>query len=339
MSPPHRPSLWWVRRDLRLADNPALSAAVADGSAVLPLFVLDPLLLDGAKGSGRRDWLMASLRRLDADLRAGGGPGLSVVEGRPVEVVPRVAAQVEASAVHIAADFAPYGRRRDAAVQQALTAADRALVATGSPYGVAPGTLVKSDATPFQVFSPYHRAWLAHGVHQPAAAIDVGATTWMSAPDRVTPEDPDPDLLEVVGETAAAARWQGWLDRDHDGVQDYARMRNFPAVDGTSRLSRALRWGHLHPRTVLADLAARQSKGASSLAREISWRDFFADVLWHRPEAVRVPVKPEFARMRFDDPTTVTAQERLEGWRQGRTGYPLVDAGMRQLLTEHWMHN
>ncbi|MFP5282057.1 MAG: FAD-binding domain-containing protein, partial [Actinomycetes bacterium] len=90
---------------------------------------------------------------------------------------------------------------------------------------------------------------------------------------------------------------------------------------------------------VLADLAARQSKGASSLAREISWRDFFADVLWHRPEAVAVPVKPEFASMRFDDPTTVTAQERLEAWRQGRTGYPLVDAGMRQLLTEHWMHN
>src|SRR5919199_2512917 len=105
-------AVWWVRRDLRLADNPALLAAVDEGPAVLPVFVLDPVLLRSA-GLGRRAWLMAALRALDADLRSGGGPGLSVLEGRPAGVLPRVARQVEARTVHVSADFAPYGRRRD----------------------------------------------------------------------------------------------------------------------------------------------------------------------------------------------------------------------------------
>jgi len=339
MSPALEPTLWWVRRDLRLADNPALGAAAADGAGVLPLFVLDPVLLASAKGTGRRRWLMAALHNLDADLRSGGGPGLSVVEGRPADVVPRVAAQAGAGEVHITADFGPYGRRRDAAVEQALAVDGRTLRATGSPYAVAPGTLRKDDGTPFQVFSPYHRAWLAHGVHDPAPAVDVAATTWLAAIDRTQPEDPDPDLLDVASEAATTRKWHAWLEREADGVDDYARMRNLPATDATSRLSKALRWGHLHPRTALADLAPRGSKGASALAREISWRDFFADVLWHRPDAVTVPVKTEFRQMSYDDVAAPAVAARLTAWQAGRTGYPLVDAGMRQLVAEGWMHN
>lgn len=339
MNPDPDPTLWWVRRDLRLTDNPALLAAAVGGAAVLPLFVLDPVLLRSAEGTGRRRWLMAALRRLDEDLRAGGGPGLSVVEGRPAEVVPRVAGQVGAREVHVTADFGPYGRRRDTAVERALASTGRSLRATGSPYGVAPGMITKGDGTPFQVFSPYHRAWLAHGVHPPAPTLDVGATSWLAAPERTTAEDPDPDLLEVAGEAATTRKWHAWLDRESDGVSDYAKLRNLPAADATSRLSKALRWGHLHPRTVLADVAARQSKGAAALAREISWRDFFADVLWHRPDAVTVPVKTEFRRMTYDDVSDPAIAARLAAWQSGRTGYPLVDAGMRQLVAEGWMHN
>src|SRR5919107_2580983 len=163
-------TLWWVRRDLRLTDNPALLAAVDQGEAVLPVFVLDPVLLRSA-GLGRRAWLMAALHALDADLRAGGGPGLSVLEGRPADVLPQVARQLGARTVHVSADFAPYGRRRDAGVHAALGAVDAELVATGSPYAVAPGTLRKGDGQPFSVFSPFHRAWSAHGVHEPAPAV------------------------------------------------------------------------------------------------------------------------------------------------------------------------
>ena len=331
-------AVWWVRRDFRLADNPALRAALDDGS-VLPLFVLDPALLRNA-GTGRRAWLMAALRVLDADLRVGGGPGLSVLRGKAWNVVPRVARQVDADRVHVAADFAPYGRRRDGRVGEALGSADRELVRTGSPYAVAPGTLMNKTGDPFQVFTPFHRTWLDHGVNEPATTVRASSADWIAAEDRIDLPDADHDLVEIAGEQQARTRWKAWLRRDHDGVADYPRLHDVPGADATSHLSIALRWGHLHPRTVLADLAENRSDGARALARQIAWRDFFADVLWHRPNATIEPVRPEFKKMAVDEPEpTTTAAGRLEAWQQGRTGFPLVDAGMRQLRAEGWMHN
>ena len=339
MSSGGQPTLWWVRRDFRLSDNPALGAAVAGGAAVLPLFVADPVLLRSA-GLGRGSWLTAALQVLDEDLRALGGPGLSVVPGRPAEVVPRVAEQIGAGQVHIAADFGPYGRRRDAAVQTALAARGVELQATGSPYGVAPGTVTKADGSPFQVFSPYHRAWVERGVNNPAPALPGDHVAWLAAADRQRLAEADDDLIKQVGESAAVLRWQQWLDREAGGVSDYQKLRNFPGLDATSHLSVGLRWGHLHPRTVLADLSSRVSRSSAALAREVAWRDFFADVLYYHPEGVGQPIKPEFRALVSDDPaTSPLARQRLEAWQQGRTGYPLVDAGMRQLRVDGWMHN
>jgi deoxyribodipyrimidine photo-lyase len=332
-------TVWWVRRDLRLADNPALLAAVDEGEAVLPVFVLDPVLLRSA-GLGRRAWLMAALHALDADLRAADGPGLSVLEGRPAEVLPGVAQQVGARTVHVSADFAPYGRRRDAQVHAALGDVGAALEATGSPYAVAPGGLRNGYDLPFKVFSPFHRAWLAQGVHEPAPAVAAERVSWLAAEHRVTPEAPDPALVELAGEQHARASWQAWLNRTSDGPADYKRLHNTPGADATSHLSPALRWGHLHPRTVLADLAERPSEGSAAIARQLAWRDFYADVLLHRPDAVTHPIKQEFRDLPVDDPVPGSvAAERLAAWEQGRTGYPLVDAGMRQMVAEGWMHN
>jgi len=329
MNSPQRPSIWWVRRDFRLADNPALLAATSAGTPVLPLFVLDPVLL----GSG------GPTRVLDADLRAGGGPGLSVVRGRPDVVVPRVAQAVDAATVHVSADFGPYGRRRDARVEAALGEIAVELLATGSPYAVAPGTLVKGDGTPFRVFTPFHRTWLEHGVHPPAATVDVAAVTWLAAADREKLDTVDPDLAPIVGEAAALKSWGTWVDRDRLGADDYVKTNNFPGADATSHLSKALRWGHVHPRTLLAGLARHQTKGAAAHARQVAWRDFFADVLYQRPDAVSEPVRPEFRQMKSDDLSDPGTAARFEAWKQGRTGFPLVDAGMRQMRTEHWMHN
>ena len=161
-------------------DNPALRRAIDDGEAVLPLFVLDPALLASA-GTARRAWLMAALHVLDAELRDAGGPGLSVVRGKPSSAVPRVAQEVEAASVHIAADFAPYGRRRDERVADALAEQGRELVPTGSPYAVAPGTLFNKSGGPFQVFTPFHRTWLEHGVHEPAPAVRASSVDWLAA--------------------------------------------------------------------------------------------------------------------------------------------------------------
>ena len=339
MASADRPAIWWVRRDFRLRDNPALRAAVDAGGPILPLFVLDPVLLR-SPGKGRGPWLRASLAALDADLRSGGGPGLTVVHGQPAIEVLRIAREVGAERVHISADFAPYGRRRDAAVERSLTDQGLELQRTGSPYAVAPGTLHNEEGQPFQVFSPFHRAWLAHGARSPATAVDPNEVILVAAKDRLPVEAAEDDLAGLAGEAHARRAWRDWRERDDAGVGDYKRLHNLPGIDATSHMSIALRWGHLHPRTLLADLAPLRSQGAQAYTRQLAWRDFYADVLFHRPDAVTKAVRPAFEAMATDDPgRNATAAERLEAWKQGRTGYPLVDAGMRQLLAEGWMHN
>lgn len=155
----------WFRRDLRLADSPAVLAAAAAGDPVLALFVLDPVLLKPA-GGPRVAYLYRALRALDASV----GGRLIVLPGNPSEVVPRVAAELDATTVHVSADFGPYGAARDGRVEAALRAAGRAMVRTGSPYAVPPGRLKRADGTAFRVYSPYLRAWSAHGWPAPAPA-------------------------------------------------------------------------------------------------------------------------------------------------------------------------
>jgi deoxyribodipyrimidine photo-lyase len=334
-----RPAIWWVRRDFRLHDNPALRAAVDEGGPVLPLFVLDPVLLR-SPGQGRGPWMRASLAALDADLRRGGGPGLTVVHGRPATEVPRVARKVGAEHVHIGADFAPYGRRRDDMVQRALRDAGLELIRTGSPYAVAPGTLTNDHGQPFQVFSPFHRTWLGHGTHGPAPAVLVDEVAWIGIDDRLPLDAAEARLVGLAGENPALRAWQEWRERAEAGVSDYKRLHNLPAIDATSHMSIALRWGHLHPRTLLADLAPLRSQGAQAYARQLAWRDFYGDVLFHRPDAATKAVRPAFEAMTTDDPSrNPAAKRRLQAWQEGTTGYPLVDAGMRQMLAEGWMHN
>lgn len=322
------PAVMWFRRDLRLADNPALLDAVADGP-VLPLFVLDPALWDPA-GPSRRAYLAASLRALDAALRERGGT-LHVVHGDPVRQVPATAREVGARRVHVAADFGPYGARRDRAVEHALDGAGAELVRTGSPYAVAPGRVTTGAGEPYKVFTPFHRAWADHGWRAPAPAPDAG--DWLALessnglPDA---EAPDGLALPEAGETAAADRWAGFLER----VGDYAEDRDRPDRDGTSRMSVHLKWGEIHPRTLLADLSRLRSDGAATFRKELAWREFYADVLHARPETAREYLRPEFARMRYDEPG-----KRLEAWQAGRTGFPMVDAGLRQLRATGWMHN
>ena len=333
------PAVWWVRRDFRLCDNPALRAAVEDGGRILPLFIVDPVL-QRSPGAGRGPWLRAALAALDSDLRRGGGPGLTVLGGRPSEVIPKIVQQSGAQRVHISADFAPYGRRRDAAVQRALARAGKELRATGSPYAIAPGNLYNEAGRPFHVFSPFHRAWLAQDVQPPAPEVAADSVEWIAADDRLRLEEPAADLASLAGEQRARQSWYEWCHRDRNGIHDYKRLHDFPGVDATSHLSIALRWGHLHPRTLLADLAQLRSQSAQAYARQLAWRDFYADVLFHRPEARREPVRSEFRDIATDNPAAdLTASQRFEAWKWGRTGYPLIDAGMRQLLAEGWMHN
>ena len=322
----------WFRRDLRLADNPALLDAcdTGGGGGVLPLFVLDPALW-GPAGVSRRWYLSESLRALDASLRQRKA-SLSVVRGDPVRQVVLAAKQVGASRVHVAADYGPYGRRRDDEVEKALADAGVELVRTGSPYAVAPGRVKNGSGKPYQVYTPFSKGWSEHGWRDPVdAPTGAGWLALDATVDIPAPALPDGLELPEAGETAARRRWQSYVD---DGLAGYDDARDRPDLDATSRMSVHLKWGEIHPRTMLADLKGRTGKGATSYRRELAFREFYADVLCQRPETARDYLRTEFAGMDYDEP-----DGQLEAWKRGRTGFPIVDAGMRQLRATGWMHN
>ncbi|HEX4223153.1 MAG TPA: deoxyribodipyrimidine photo-lyase [Pseudonocardiaceae bacterium] len=321
----------WFRRDLRLGDQPAIAAV--RGRRCLAVFVLDERLLRPA-GPARRIFLSASLRALRAQLDG----RLLVVAGDPVTVLPDVAAAVGASGVHISADCAPYGRARDDAVRAALAKGGVELAATGSPYAVTPGRVRKQDGEPFRVFTPFYRAWREHGWRGPADTAE-STVEWVDpaavAQSVSLPEEPRPEglCLPEAGEVAALAAWREFR---RGALADYAVDRDRPDRPGTSRLSAYLHWGAVHPRTLLADLADDQP-GAEGFVRELAWREFHADVLWHRPETARSNYDRRFDA--FEHDTGPDADAAFDAWCRGRTGYPIVDAGLRQLLAEGWMHN
>lgn len=326
-------AIHWFRRDLRLGDNPALHAAAAEGD-VVALYVLDPRLWASA-GAPRRAYLARSLAALDAQT----GGRLLVRHGDPRDVVPGLAREIEASGVHVAASVEPYGRRRDDALERLLADEDVPLVRTGSAYAVTPGRVRNGSGNPYQVFTPFRRAWREHGWHSPApdAAATARRVAFADAgPGDALPDAPVPDGLELpdAGEAAALEHWAEVRD---GGIARYADERDRPDLDSTSRLSVPLKWGEIHPRTILADLASRRGEGAETFRSQIAWREFHADVLLHHPRAAReslTPVVPEDAWA-----TGPREQEAFDAWAAGRTGYPLVDAGMRQLRHEGWMHN
>jgi deoxyribodipyrimidine photo-lyase len=319
----------WFRRDLRLGDNPALLEATADGP-VLPLFVLDPALW-GPAGPSRRAHLAASLRALDGRLRQR-RTRLSVVHGDPVRRVVLAARAVSAERVHVAADFGPHGARRDQLVEQALDDAGIGLVRTGSPYAVAPGRVRNGSGDAYKVFTPFSKAWADHGWRDPVAPPSGGSWLELDEDTAEIPDPPLPDGLELpeAGEAAALRRWREFVPQ----IGDYGEVRDDPGRDGTSRMSVHLKWGEIHPRTLLADLARLRSAGAATYRKELAWREFYADVLHANPRSARDYLRAEFARMTYDEPGG-----QLEAWKHGRTGFPVVDAGMRQLRQTGWMHN
>ena len=314
----------WFRRDLRLHDNPALVAAVdASDDGVAGVFVLDPALTKPS-GAPRLAVLYRTLRALDEQL----GGNLIVRHGTPANVLPKLAAELGADSVHCAHDFGPYGRERDDAVAEAL--GDVALTRTGSPYAVPPGSVRNGSGSNYQVYSPFYRAWKDRGWPEPVRAV---RPDWVSASSDGVPADPKlPAGLDLpeIGEKAARAQWQDFLDGP---IDHYADDRDRPDREGTSRMSRHLKWGTIHPRTMLADLKPKHD----TYRKELAWREFYADVLYARPDSAREYYRPDLKGLQYD--TGTSAAEHLKAWEEGRTGYPIVDAGMRQLLAEGWIHN
>ena len=315
-------------RDLRVRDNPALAAACAHAERVVPLFVLDPALQSGSPNRVR--FLHQALADLRGTLRARGGD-LVVRTGDPVAETIEVARAAGAEGVAMAADVSRYARRRERDLAAECERHRMSLrlfpgVTVVSPGDVRPG----GGGDHYRVFSPYYRAWESAKWRDEAAE-----------PRSVTlPDGLDPGLLPdppagdspgamTGGETEGQRRLAGWL-RQIDG---YDEAHNDLPADGTSRLSPYLRFGCVSPLAVAAAVRARTGPGPDAFLRQLGWRDFYYQVTSAFPEiATRAYRSAGEPGWRYD-------ADALQHWQEGRTGVPVVDAGMRQMRAEGWMHN
>jgi deoxyribodipyrimidine photo-lyase len=311
----------WFRRDLRLGDNPAFAAATAAHDEVVCLYVLDPVLLDHA-GPHRRRQLLANLRALDESIRARGGC-LRVRSGDPASAVATDAAGAEA--VYWNDDVTPFATRRDALVREAL---DVPIHTWWGHLVLAPGSVLTGGGTVSKVFTPFHRAWSAHPWDpwpRPGAARLVGE------PAEAFPPPDGPPPIEP-GEVAAGARLAAFGDR----VERYLDERDRMDLDATSGLSVDLRFGTISARHV-AEVVGTATRARAGFVRQLAWRDWWAHLLAEHPQMVTSAQRPEYDGIRWASGRE--ADRSFEAWCEGRTGFPVVDAAMRQLRRTGSMHN
>ncbi|MFI6035896.1 cryptochrome/photolyase family protein [Streptomyces sp. NPDC051315] len=319
--------------DLRLHDHPPLRAALEGTREVVPLFVRDRAV-DGAGFAvpNRLAFLSDCLRDLDAGLRERGGR-LVVRSGDLVAEVCRVAAEAGADEVHLSADVSAHAHRREERLRHALeTEGVRLHVHDAVTTAVAPGVVTPYGSDHFAVFTPYFRRW---SEQRPRDVLDAPGT--VRVPDGIGSEELPSykgvsEGLAPGGETEGRERLAAWL---RGGLALYADRHDDLAGDATSRLSPHLHFGTLSPVELVRRARAVGGPGAEAFVRQLAWRDFHRQLLASRPDASRADYRPRQDRWR----TERTARAEIDAWREGRTGYPVVDAAMRQLRHEGWMHN
>lgn len=342
-------TLVWLRADLRLADNPALRAAITRGGAIVPAFVWSPDE-EGAwpPGGASRWWLHQSLAALDARLR-GVGSRLIVRRGAALDALRALAKETGATAVMWNRRYEPAVIERDARVKEALLADGLTVESFNGALLHEPWTIENQSGRPFQVFTPFWK----HCLNQPDPVGPLPAPRNLAAPAK-WPEslaiaelglEPTIDWTHGMraawrpGEQGASENLQRFLAQ---ALNSYSEQRNRPDLAGTSRLSPHLHFGEISPRQIWHAVARMASKQgwpaarwrASQFLAEVGWREFAHHLLYHFPHTPAEPLRPEFSRFpwRNDD-------EMLKAWQKGRTGFPVVDAGMRELWSTGWMHN
>ncbi len=344
MADPNPPVIVWFRQDLRLADNPALQAAAATGAPVIPVYILD----DDAPGDWRpggasRWWLHHSLASLASDLQQLGGQ-LVLMKGEAQEQLDALIEQTGADAVFWNRLYDPWARKRDEAIKSSLK--DRGVRArsfNGSLI-VEPWDIATKTGNPYKVFTPFWKSLKAD--HTPAEPTGRPNALQLHAHEGGLSLD-DLDLLPTKpdwsgglqenwtpGEAAAHGRLGQFLKA---AVSDYSDRRNLPGQSGTSRLSPHLHFGEISPRQVWH--AVKQSDhartgGADTYLSEIAWREFSYNLLYHFPDLPEANFQSKFDAFEWDE-----CEDTLKAWQKGQTGYPIVDAGMRELWATGWMHN
>ena len=354
-------ALVWFRRDLRVADHPALAAALRDADQVWCAFVLDRTILDGLPADDRRvAFIRASLADLNGQIGqlSSGGAALIVRHADPSDEIPRLAAQLDVQAVYFHRDDDPSARARDARVYERLRTDGRAMYGFKDHVIFERKEILTGGGTPYGVFTPYKNAWLKALHASPELLGDCGsdADTLRLAGDPGSPwrqgrpvpmpsefgfDDQAADkLADDPGLRPGTAGGEILLDEFLDRLDDYDDTRDFPARPGPSHLGVHLRFGTLSLRRLVRLASERVeggSRGAQTWLSELVWRDFYHQVLFHHPHVVDHAYRADCDGLRWE--TGAQADEQFAAWCEGRTGYPLVDAGMRQLNASGYMHN
>jgi deoxyribodipyrimidine photo-lyase len=318
-------------RDLRVHDHPALAAAAEGADEIVPLFVFDRALLARFGAPNRLAFLLDSLRDLSASLRVRGGT-LFVREGDVVGEAVRVAHEARAEAIFVSEDVSAYAQSRERRLAGACAENGLELRVMPGVTVIPPGEIAPDGGACYRVFTPYWHRWqetprraLARTPSRIAVPASLAAGRLPALGD-LTRGEAAPELL-AGGETEGAKRVASFLE---NGVEHYDALHDDLPADGTSRISAYLHFGCLSPLAVAE--RARGRLGAEPFIRQLCWRDFSAQLLASRPDLPKVDFRSRDDRWRTDD-------AGLEAWKQGRTGFPIVDAGMRQLVREGFMHN
>ena len=318
-------TLFWFRRDRRIQDNLALKAAAEAASELHSLFVFPQWLSN--RSALRQHSILESAKSLDSSLPG----GLSVALGNSAQEIATYCKEHEVEKVFATRSFDTSGIAVQEEVQEELAQLGVELALVDSYYAVTPGTIRKDDGSPLKVYTPFYKRWSLNGWDSPAH-LDTAGVNWAPAKKSQWFEPTGSAPFQVkAGEAHALATFERFRER----VDRYHEDRNRCDISGTSHLSHALAHGEIHPRTLLAELG--NSEGEEVFRKEIAWREFYADVLFHNPHTLHDYLEPRFAKMRFDDPEE--HPQKLQAWKSGMTGYPIVDAAMRQLVQTGWMHN
>ncbi len=326
MSNRPRISIHWFRRDLRLADNHGLFRALDDNGDVLPLFIFDTDILDKLEDRDDRrvDFLHRTLGDLKAQLEERGST-LLVEHGRPIEVWKRLLDRYDLTGVTSNHDHEPYANERDAAIAALLKERSVPFRTFKDISIFERSEVMKDDGLPYTVFTPYMRKWRTHFRPEMLTQFPSDARLERLWKTRALPMP----TLASIGFKPTDLQ----IPTDHVPealLRNYHNTRNTPGVEGTSRMSVHLRFGTVSPRALMA----RAMGVNDTFANELIWREFFMQIMWHFPHVVRGAFKPAYDRIPWrDDPAG------FEAWCEGRTGYPLVDAGMRELNATGHMHN
>ena len=336
-----KPQIVWLRRDLRMADNPALYHAAQAGPVVAVYVLDDERAGEHAYGGASRWWLHHSLESLQDSFKRHGAR-LILRRGDAVEQLCQIAAVTGADTVHANRHYEPWWRKAQGELAKQVD-----LQLYDANYLLPPGAVKTGSGAPYKIYTPFSKATIEQ--LPPRDPLPVPEQLVMADAEvesdeihnwSLLPSSPDwaGGMREFweVGEQAALERLDWWADH----VEDYDEARNLPSIDKTSQLSPHLHFGEISPVQIWHSLKNKRSTGWRTFEKELIWRDYAQNVICQFPAYLRESYRDEFRGLRWRDPDSdAAAAADLEAWQQGGTGYPIVDAGMRQLWQTGWMHN